>query len=66
MKNEKKCHYGFISRQNRLEKDEKERKEKLSLRFIPARLVIENSNKIEKKFKKLGNNIMALFQAKIG
>ena len=59
-------HYGFISSQNRLEKDEKERKEKLSLRFVPARRVIENSNKIAKKFKKLKNTIMASFQVKIG
>ena len=37
---------------NRLEKEEKERKYKLSLRFVPTRRVIENSNKIAKKFKK--------------
>ena len=66
MKNEKKCHYGFISSQNRLEKEEKERKEKLSLRFVPARRVIVNSNKIANKFKKLKYTVMALFQAKIG
>ena len=62
----KKCHYGFISSQNRLEKEEKERKEKLSLRFVPARRVIVNSNKIANKFKKLKYTVMALFQAKIG
>ena len=38
----------------------------LSLRFVPARRVIENSNKIAKKFKKLKNTTMAPFQAKIG
>ena len=62
----KKYHYGFISSENRLEKDEKERKLKLSLRFVPARLVIENSKKIAKKFKKLKNTTMASYQAKIG
>ena len=39
----KKYHYDFISSENRLEKDEKERKYKLSLSFVPARLEIENS-----------------------
>ena len=33
-------HYGFISSQNRLEKAEKERKQKLSLRFVLTRRVI--------------------------
>ena len=46
-----------------MEKAEKERKYKLSFRFVPARGVIENSKKI-KKIKK--NTILALFQAKIG
>ena len=49
-----------------MEKDEKDRKLKLSLRFVPARRVIENSKKIAKKFEKLNNTIMASFQAKIG
>ena len=31
-----KCHYGFISSQNRLEKAEKERTEKLPFRFVPT------------------------------
>ena len=62
----KKYHYGFISSENRSEKDEKDRIEKLSLRFVPARRVIENSKKTVKKFKKLKNTIMASFQAKIG
>ena len=37
-------------------------------RFVPfpTRCVIENSNKIVKKFKKLKNTIMASSQAKIG
>ena len=39
---------------------------KLSLHFVPARRVIENSKKIAKKFEKLNNTIMASFQAKIG
>ena len=58
--------YGFISRQNRLEKAEKEKKYKLSFHSFPTRRVIENSKKIAKKFKKLNNTIMASFQAKIG
>ena len=45
-----------------MEKDEKERKDKLSLRFVPTRRVIDNSKKIAKKFK---NPIVASFQAKI-
>ena len=56
----------MISSENRLEKDEKERKKKLSLRFVPASRVIENSNKIAKKFKNEKNAIMGSFQAKIG
>ena len=59
-------HYGFISRQNRLEKAEKETKQKLSFRSIPTRSVIENSKKIVKKLKNFKNTIMASFQAKIG
>ena len=47
----KKYHYGFISSHNRLEKDEKERKEKLSFRFVPTQRVIQNFKKIAKKFK---------------
>ena len=58
--------YSFISRQNRMEKAEKDRKKKLSLRFVLTRTVIENSKKIAKKFKKLKNSFMASFQAKIG
>ena len=33
---------------------------------VPTLLVIENFNKIAKKFKKLKNTIMASFQAKTG
>ena len=44
-------HYGFISRQNRLEKAEKEKKQKLSFRSVPTRRVIENSQKIAKNKK---------------
>ena len=36
-----------------MEKDEKERKYKLSLRFVPTQRVNQNSNKIAKKFKKI-------------
>ena len=59
-------HYGFISNQNRMEKAEKEKKLKLSIRSVPTRRVMENSKKIAKKLKKLKNTIMASFQAKIG
>ena len=58
--------YGFISSQNKLGKAEKERKQKLSLCFVPIRHIIENSKKIANKFKKLKNTIMASFQSKIG
>ena len=33
---------------------------------MPTRPIIENSKKIEKKFKKLENTIIVSFQAKIG
>ena len=46
-----KYHYGFIPRKNRLENADKERKQKLSLRFVPSRRARENSKKIVKKFK---------------
>ena len=49
-----------------MEKAEKERKQKVSFRFILTRLVIENSKTIAKKFKKLKNFFMASLQAKIG
>ena len=49
----KNYHYGFISRQNRLEKAEKERKQKLSFRFVPTRRVTENSKKNRKKIQKI-------------
>ena len=49
-----------------MEKAEKERKQKLTFRFVLTRPVIENSKTIAKKFKKLKNFFMASFQAKIG
>ena len=49
-----------------MEKSEKERNEKLWLRFVLTRAVIENSEKIAKKFKKLKNSFMVSFQVKIG
>ena len=49
-----------------MEKAEKERKQKLTFRFVLTRLVLENSKTIAKKFKKLKNSFMASFQAKIG
>ena len=45
----KKYHYGFISSQNKLEKTEKERKQKLSFRYVPTRQVGGKSKKIAKK-----------------
>ena len=49
-----------------MEKAEKDRKQKLSFRFVPTHRGIENSKKIEKKFRKLKNTIVASFKAKIG
>ena len=49
-----------------MEKAEKDRKKKLSLRFVLTRAVMENSKIIVKKFEKLKNSFMASFQAKIG
>ena len=49
-----------------MEKAEKDRKQKLWFRFIPTRRVTENSKKIEKKFRKFKNTIVASFQAIIG
>ena len=49
-----------------VEKAEKERQQKLSVRFVLTRRLIENSKKIAKKFKKLKNSFMTSFQAKIG
>ena len=46
-----------------MEKAEKDGKQKLSFRFVPTRRVIENSKKIEKKFRKYKNPIVASFQA---
>jgi hypothetical protein len=48
----KKYNCGFIISQNRFEKAGKERKYKLSFRFIPTQRIIENSIKIVKQFKK--------------
>ena len=45
---------------------EKDGKQKLSFRFVPNRRVIENSKKIEKKFQKFKNTIVASFQAIVG
>ena len=49
-----------------MEKAEKERNQKLSLRFVLTRTVIENSKKIAKKFKKLKKYHYGFFQSKIG
>ena len=52
-----KYHYGFISSQTRLEKDEEERNK--NYRSVRTRRVIENSKKITKKLKKLINTIIS-------
>ena len=57
--------YSFSS-QNSFEKDEKMRKQKLSLRSVPTQREIENSKKIAIKLKNLKYTIMASFQSKIG
>ena len=62
----KKYHCGFISIQTKLKKAEKYEKQKLSFHFVPTRLVKKNSNKIEKKFQKFKNTVVASFQALIG
>ena len=49
----KKDCYGFFSSKNWLEKAEKERKYKLSFRFVPTQCVIEHSKQIAKKCIKL-------------
>ena len=49
-----------------MEKAEKDKKQKLWFRLVPTRRVIENSKKIEKKFRKFKNTIVASFQAIIG
>ena len=49
----KKTFYGFFSSQNRLEKAEEKRKQKLSFRFVPTRRVIENSKKNSKSLQKI-------------
>ena len=51
---------------NRLKKVEKDGKQKLSFRFVPTRRVIENTKKIENKFRKFKNTVVASFQAIIG
>ena len=47
----KKPHYGFFSSQNRLDKEEKERKQKLSFRSVP--FLPDGKYKIPKKEKKI-------------
>ena len=44
----------------------KRENKKFQFRFVPSRRVIENYNKIAKKFKKLKYTIMVSFEAKIG
>ena len=63
----KKYHYEFISSQNRLEKDEKERNKNyhsIPFRSVPTRCVIENSIKIVKNSKNKRNTITVHFKPK--
>ena len=62
----RKHNYSFFSSQNKLEKAKKGRKKKKSFRWVPTRIVIENSKKIANKLQKLENTIIASFQAKRG
>ena len=52
--------------QERMRKNEKKKKKKKSFLCIPTQLVIENSKKRAKKFKKLENTIIASFRTKLG
>ena len=45
---------------------EKDRKQKLSFRFVITQRIKENSKKIEKKFRKFKNIVVASFSAIIG
>ena len=49
-----------------METAEKDRKYKLSCRFVPTQCLIENSKKIAKKFIKFEEYHLASFEAKIG
>ena len=66
LKKIKKTHCGFISIQNKLKKAEKDGKQKLSFHFVPTRHVKKKSKKIENKFQKFKNTVVASFQAIIG
>ena len=45
---------------------ERDGKQKLSFHFVPTRHVKKKSKKIEKKFQKFKNTVVASFQAVIG
>ena len=63
----RKYHYGFISIQNRTEKDQKKRnKNYRSISFLPDACYKIQKKKIAKKFRKLKSTMMARFQAEIG
>ena len=49
-----------------LKKAQKGGKQKLSFCFAPTRRVIENSKKIEQKFRKFKNIVVTSFEAVIG
>ena len=55
-----------IYSQNRLEKAEKDGKQKLSFCFVPNSTRNRKFKKIENKFRKFKNTIVASFQAIIG
>ena len=66
LKKFKKIPLWFVSVQNKLKRAEKDGKQKLSFHFVPTRHVKKNSKKIEKKFQKFKNTVVASFQAIIG
>ena len=59
----KKHCYGLFSSQNRLGNIDKERKQKLSFRSVPAWPGLENFKKIAKKFKKLKKSHYSFFSS---
>ena len=56
----------MVSFQAKIDLKKPRKRENNNHRSVPTQHEIENSKKIEKKFKKFKNTIMASFQAKIG
>ena len=55
-----------LKAKNRLKKAKKDGKQKLLFLFVPTQPLIENFKKIEKKFRKFKNTIVASFKAIMG